>query len=315
MFSVVIPLYNKEKYIRATVESVLSQDFKDFEIIIVNDGSTDNSLKQVNSISDHRLKIINQRNSGVGLARNKGMSNAKYNWIALLDGDDIWKRNHLSELKKIIDSFPLSGLVSTQHLRFSQKEELSFSNLKGQKPAVRAINYFAEAAKKPDVVCSSTVCINKKVFNKIGGFSDKKIGEDLEYWVKIALDYPIAISEEVTSYYRQNTDGAMDSIGRRKFCDFRSIGDVNPPFALLEHKSNTNPSLLEDINVIRYINALLVGDVRASLYYDDVLMAKQFTKFRIKDKSKSFMLLSLINVTPEVCINKALKIYKRLNGM
>ena len=133
-----------------------------------------------------------------------GMSNANYNWIALLDGDDIWEPDHLSELKKIIDSFPLSGLVSTQHLRFGHREEI-MSNFNKQKSKIRSINYFSEAAKKPTIISSSAVCINKKVFNDIGGFSDKRIGEDLEYWVKIALDYPIAISEKVTSYYRKNT--------------------------------------------------------------------------------------------------------------
>lgn len=314
MFTVVIPLYNKEKYILETVESVLAQDFNEFELIIVNDGSTDKSLEQVNSISDHRIKIINQKNSGVGSARNKGMSNAKYNWIALLDGDDIWKRNHLSELKKIIDLFPLSGLVSTQHLRFSHKQQLT-SNQQGQKPKIRAINYFAEASKNPTVVCSSSVCINKQVFNNIGGFTDKMVGEDLEYWVKIALDYPVAISERVTSYYRQNTGGISDTYAHRKSYNFKTIGDVNAPFALLEEKSINNPSLLEDINIIKYINALLVGDVRSSLYHDNIAMAKAFAKLRIKDNSKSYILLSLISVTPKSFIHKALKRYKKLNNM
>lgn len=314
MFTVVIPLYNKEEYILETIESVLAQDFKSFELIIVNDGSTDKSLERVNSISDYRVKVINQKNSGVGAARNKGMSNANYNWIALLDGDDIWRPNHLSELKKIIESFPSSGLVSTQHLRFSHEEELcSKSHI--QKPEIRSINYFAEAAKTPSIIWSSAACINKQVFNEIGGFSDQKLGEDLECWVKIALDYPVAISERVTSYYRQNTGGAIESFGRRKVCDFKSIGDVNAPFSLIEQRAINDPLLIKDPNIIKYINALLVGDVRASLYYDDISMAKQFAKLRIKDKSKDFMVLSLINVTPKVYINKTLKIYKRLNNM
>lgn len=314
MFTVVIPLYNKEEYIVETVESVLAQDFKNFELIIVNDGSTDKGLERVKSISDYRIKVINQKNSGVGAARNKGMSNANYNWIALLDGDDIWGPNHLSELKKIIDSFPSSGLVSTQHLRFSHEKELcSKSHI--QKPEVRSINYFAEAAKTPSIICSSAACINKQVFNEIGGFSDKKLGEDLEYWVKIALDYPTAISEKVTSYYRKNTGGAIDSFGRRKFSNFKTIGDVNAPFALLEQRSLSNPTLLQDNNIIRYINALLVRDVKSSLYHDDILMAKQFAKLRIKDKSKSFILLTLISVTPKLCIKEALKMYKKFNNM
>ena len=87
-FSVVIPLYNKEKYIERTLKSVLEQSYTNFEVIIINDGSTDNSLNVVKNIKDKRLRVISQPNSGVSNARNKGIELASYNWVALLDGDD-----------------------------------------------------------------------------------------------------------------------------------------------------------------------------------------------------------------------------------
>src|SRR5690606_29446795 len=106
MFSVVIPLYNKERSIKQTVQSVLDQTFTDFEIVIVNDGSTDNSLQVVENIDDQRIRIINKPNGGVSSARNKGINEANFNWIAFLDGDDLWKPNHLEIIRGLIDKFP-----------------------------------------------------------------------------------------------------------------------------------------------------------------------------------------------------------------
>ena len=92
MISVVIPLYNKEKYIKRAIESVLNQTFQKFEIIVVNDGSTDKSAEIVQNIKDPRIRLINQKNAGVSAARNRGIQEAKYEYIAFLDADDFWEK-------------------------------------------------------------------------------------------------------------------------------------------------------------------------------------------------------------------------------
>src|SRR5690554_5521626 len=97
MFSVVIPLYNKELSISNTIQSVLDQTFQNFEIVIVNDGSTDNSVKEVEKFDDKRIRLIHQENQGVSAARNRGIKEARYEWIAFLDGDDLWEKEHLEE--------------------------------------------------------------------------------------------------------------------------------------------------------------------------------------------------------------------------
>ena len=99
-FSVVIPLYNKETHLKKTLALVLQQDFSDFEVIIVNDGSTDNSVKVVESFSDKRIELFHQKNKGAAAARNFGIEKAKAKYIALIDADDEWKENHLSTLKE-----------------------------------------------------------------------------------------------------------------------------------------------------------------------------------------------------------------------
>ena len=116
-FSVVIPLYNKENHIQKTLNSVLSQSFTDFEIIIINDGSTDNSLDKVQEIKDSRINIYTTPNHGVSKARNTGILKSNSQYICFLDADDFWYENHLSQMKRLLDSFPECGLFATSYYR------------------------------------------------------------------------------------------------------------------------------------------------------------------------------------------------------
>ena len=108
--SVVIPLYNKENAIVKTIESVFNQTYTDFEIIIVDDSSKDKSLQVVQSINDSRLHVIHKENGGVSSARNRGIREAKGDYIALLDGDDLWKPTFLEEQVKLIHDFPKAAM-------------------------------------------------------------------------------------------------------------------------------------------------------------------------------------------------------------
>ena len=100
-FSIIIPLYNKENEMRRTIKSVLAQSYGDFELLIVNDGSTDNSVEIVNEFNDTRIKLLNQANRGVSSARNYGIKSSKHEYIALLDADDFWGKDYLLKLRKI----------------------------------------------------------------------------------------------------------------------------------------------------------------------------------------------------------------------
>ena len=102
MFSIIIPLYNKELSVKKTIYSVINQSFRDFEVIIVNDGSTDNSVKVIETIDDARIRVIHQVNQGVSAARNYGIQEAKNQWISFLDADDLWEVGHLLEIKSMI---------------------------------------------------------------------------------------------------------------------------------------------------------------------------------------------------------------------
>ena len=112
MISVVIPLYNKESTIQATIASVLKQSFIKFELIIVDDGSTDNSVNLIKDTfnNNDNLRILSQKNQGVSVARNTGVENAKHNLIAFLDGDDLWESTYLENMFKLYLKFPKAGM-------------------------------------------------------------------------------------------------------------------------------------------------------------------------------------------------------------
>lgn len=114
MISVVIPLYNKAHTIRRTLSSVLAQSFQDFEVVIVNDGSLDNGVQVIREFtSDPRIRIIEQQNQGVSVARNNGVDAANYDWVSFLDGDDEWLPDYLKTVVKAIETFPSAGMICT----------------------------------------------------------------------------------------------------------------------------------------------------------------------------------------------------------
>ncbi|MDP4270339.1 MAG: glycosyltransferase family A protein, partial [Bacteroidota bacterium] len=113
LFSVIIPLYQKGPFIARAIESVLCQTYKEFELIVIDDGSTDNGANIVEQITDHRLTLIRQENRGVSAARNKGISLAKGDYIGLLDADDKWEADFLMEMKRLIETYPGCGWYSS----------------------------------------------------------------------------------------------------------------------------------------------------------------------------------------------------------
>lgn len=303
MFSVVIPLYNKEKYILRAVESVLSQSFTNFELIIVDDGSVDDSLKAIKNISDSRLKIIKQANQGVGSARNKGMTKAKYDWIALLDADDAWSINHLKELDKIISTCPSVGMVASKFLAINTS--LKPPTMNEEEPNnIRFIDYFLEASKDIGIIWSSSVAISKEAFNNVGGFSDEKMGEDLKYWAKIALAYPVATSDRVTAYYFRGTGGVMESesLAGQKHPSITSLRDISPSVKMLIEEAIENPTILKKDNIRTYINSRVYSGVVGATFRENFALGKTYAKLALPQKRTRYMFLKLYQITPTLIL-------------
>ncbi len=201
-FSIVIPLFNKETIIIQTINSVLNQTYQNFELIVVNDGSTDNSLIVVKQIKDPRIRIIDKPNGGVSSARNRGIEEARFEYIAFLDGDDSWDPLFLEKMEKLINDFPLASFFSCKFSFVSNSKDKSIENGYNKRGYIE--NYFKEAFKYP-LINSSSVVVRRSCFNQIGGFNQEySMGEDIDMWTRLALDFKLAYEPELLSYYRQD---------------------------------------------------------------------------------------------------------------
>lgn len=209
MISIVIPLYNKEKQIVKTIQSVLIQTLQDFEIVIVNDGSTDNSVAEVEKIADARIRLIHQQNAGVSAARNKGIAEASYELIAFLDADDEWKPEYLETQYALYEKYPECSVYACNY-------ELRYDNAKVSNTIIRKLpfqgqdgvlsNYFEVASSSHPPLWTSAVMVRKEVIQVIGGFLlNATLGEDLITWAKLACYYSIAYSKETFAIYNFRT--------------------------------------------------------------------------------------------------------------
>lgn len=212
MFSVVIPLYNKELSVRNTINSVLDQTFKEFEIVIVNDGSTDNSLEIVQQFKDDRIRIIDKPNGGVSSARNRGIKEAKYEWITFLDADDLWEDNHLQILNDMIADYCQYKVFCTSYIKSNQKLPQTQNN-----NVVVIEDYFKEAIQH-HFFWTSVTCIHNTVFQDVGDFNiHLNRGEDLELWTRIGRKYIFVQSKVVTAIYRVDAENRSDNNLKLKY--------------------------------------------------------------------------------------------------
>jgi glycosyltransferase involved in cell wall biosynthesis len=192
--SVVIPLYNKENYIIETLKSVLLQSYTNFEVVIVNDGSTDASLQKLSEIEDDRVRILNIENGGVSNARNVGINNAKFDWVALLDADDTWNQNYLQESVNIILENHDADVIATNYFLVYDSKKVK---------ALELQDGFIDSYFKNPCINSSTVLIKKKIFKHVGDFDSKlKYGEDQHLWFRLGANCKIYFNSSPLINYR-----------------------------------------------------------------------------------------------------------------
>lgn len=204
LISIVIPLYNKESSIATALNSVLAQTYQDFEVVVVDDGSTDGGVAIVKQYTDSRIRIIRQENAGVSAARNKGIAEARGEYVAFLDADDEWMPEFLEEIVTLQNEFPACRAQATNYILYSYgvKSPMILRKIpfKGERGVLS--NYFEVASCSHPPVWTSAVCIERKLLQEIGGFPiDVKVGEDLLVWSQIALQTHWAYSMKALAQY------------------------------------------------------------------------------------------------------------------
>lgn len=204
MFSIVMPLYNKENCVLATIETVLSQTYPHFELLVVNDGSTDRSLEVVKNIKDTRIKTIEIVKSGVSNARNVGIDNASFDIISLMDADDFWEPNYLETVLRLFTKFPDADVVSVNHDGVANKLILVKAPNIGNEGIKSYLNLAVET--NYNVMWSSAVSVKKRIFNFYGGFNTNlDFGEDLEMWFRLR-NTKIVFTPNVLAHYNLGSE-------------------------------------------------------------------------------------------------------------
>lgn len=208
-FSVIIPLYNKEQEIEATIRSVLAQTYQPLEIVVVNDGSTDRSAEVVRSIGSPLIRLITQPNGGECAARNRAVSEAKGDYVALIDADDQWEVGFLAEINALINAYPDCGLYCTS-FQVVSSEGLFRAPCPEERGVVE--NFFRDSAHRYIAIPSASA-MPRAIFDQIGGWPEgMKIAGDLYFWIKLARRYRVCFSPRPLVRYLKEASNRSASI-------------------------------------------------------------------------------------------------------
>ncbi|RUR83031.1 glycosyltransferase family 2 protein [Chlorogloeopsis fritschii PCC 9212] len=201
--SVVIPAYNAMEFLPETLASVLQQTFTDFEVLIVNDGSSDSIVEWASGITDLRVKLISQDNQGVSAARNKGIAHAQGKYVAFLDADDLWEQTKLEKQVRCLEQKSAVGLVYTWTVLI---DELGKPTGKMLASNVEA-NAWKQLIENDMISTGSSTMIRHSCFDKVGVFDPSlAFAEDYDMWLRIAFCYPFAVVKEPLTLYRQHSN-------------------------------------------------------------------------------------------------------------
>ena len=210
-FSVIIPTYNCADFLKRAIDSVFSQTYQNFEVIVIDNSSKDNTEDVLNSFDDKRLIAIKVNNNGIiAHSRNKGIENAKGDWIAFLDSDDVWKPEKLEKVKESVNQNPEVVLIchDEQYVENSEiKNRLRYG------PAVQ--NLYQRLLFKGNCVSTSATCLRKDIAIETGGFSERKefkTAEDYEYWIRLAQVGQFYFIKEILGEFHVHGENSSSNI-------------------------------------------------------------------------------------------------------
>lgn len=271
--SVTIPLYNKASHIRRAVQSVLDQTVDYFELIVVDDGSTDGGADVVKSMIDPRIRIISQANAGVSAARNRGIRESQAELIAFLDADDEWKPTFLETVLRLARQFPQCGAFGTAW-------EMVEANGRKSAPRYSALpdspwegmipDYFPCLLGRNAPLWTSAIAIPRTTFQVTGLFAEgERLAQDQEMWFRIALKFPIAFSTRTEAVYWMNAEN-------------RSCLKAPPPkivrlITTVENaiENHAYPDVVDVNYLVEYRNKEVIGYAAACIGADRRVMARR----------------------------------------
>lgn len=202
-FSIVMPAYNVGLFIKESIECVLAQTYPNYELIIVDDGSKDNTFEVISCFDDSRIKVIRQENKGLGAARNVGIKNCSNEYIAFLDSDDLWT---VDKLQNVVNNLEENvGVYYSNALEFKSTIDHAIPNRYAE--PIKNISKNDLILIYDYIVVSSSV-VPRKILQEFSGFSEEFNGtEDWDLWIRISRKYNFKKIESYDCYYRINPNG------------------------------------------------------------------------------------------------------------
>jgi glycosyltransferase involved in cell wall biosynthesis len=211
--SVVVPAYNAERTIKETIESVQKQTFSDFELIVINDGSTDRTLELLQSIKEPRLRILSYENGGLPVARNRGIANATGEFIAFLDADDLWTLNKLELQLEALQQHPEAGVAYSWTYYIDEQGKSLF-------PGIRIFyegNVHADLLLRNFLLNGSNPLIRRQAIEAVGEFdSTLKSGEDWDFYLRLAASWSFVLVPKYQVLYRQSSTSMSSKVNVMK---------------------------------------------------------------------------------------------------
>lgn len=219
MFSVIMPLYNKAPYVAKAIRSVLAQTFSDYELVIVDDGSKDESADIAEKLiaGNAHCRLIRQENAGVSVARNNGVAASQGDYLCFLDADDWWEPSFLEEMEKLIEEFPDAGIYGTNYTIVNETKHKTRVARIGvadgfEKGYMNYCQAYANTLNMP--LCIGSVCMPRQVFVEMRGFPEGiKLGEDFLLWIRIVLNYKVVFLNKPLAFYNQDVETVNRGVG------------------------------------------------------------------------------------------------------
>lgn len=308
-FSVVLPVRNKGPHLARAIDSILVQTYSNFELLIVEDNSSDNSMEIIQSYDDSRIQVFHREEPGPGgyAARNKAIEQSSCEWVAFLDADDEWEPNHLQESVKAIISHPdavvISGGWSSIYKGLSSRHQYQVLNQHKGVHKVTLQDYLVSLLAGVRVCCTPVVVAKRQKLIELGMFPDKrtKKGGDLYLWVRLLSKYPFYSSpHQAALVYRDSVNMVTGS----NLFEPRLFKEL-----INEVKDTQSEYTIKLLN--RYVNKLLLKDYLTGIKRNGI---KYFNlrKFCKADNLKEQVTFTLIHYCPVMLFKLALKFRKCL---
>ena len=252
-FSIIVPLFNKAPYVAKAVQSVLDQTFSDYELVIVDDGSTDASVEiAAKVIEGHaQCRLVTQKNAGVSMARNNGVAASQGDFLCFLDADDWWEPRFLEEMNQLVSEFPEAGIYGTSYTIVNEtKQKTRVASIGVDKGFVKGyVDYcqtYARTMYMP--LWTGAVCIPRLVFEEMRGFPQGvKLGEDFLLWIHIALRYNVVFLNKPLAFYNQDVEASNRGVGRLHKPEEHMLWNLTD----LEPIEKTNPNYKQLVDNLR----------------------------------------------------------------